>query len=131
MPASGKISLALILFATAPAAMAQEVVFCPGHPDLPQLLQGTAECIFDAATGNTQIDLGSSALIQWDRFGVPQGSRTSFSFRPGTTGIVVNRSLNGPAVINGALEATGGALVLQNPGGSIQIGASGTVTAHR
>ena len=129
MPASGKISLALILLATAPHAMTQEPAFCAGHPDTPQLLQGTAECIFDAATGDTQIDLSSSALIQWQRFGVSQGNRTSFRFSSGTSGIVVNRSLAGPAIINGTLEAIGGALVLQNPGGSIQIGASGSITA--
>ena len=129
MPASGKISLALILLAASSAAPAQDLAFCPDHPDIPQLLQGDADCFYDSATGSTQIDLNSSALIQWERFGVPQGARTSFNFRPGTTGIVVNRSLGGPAMINGTLEATGGALVVQNPGGSIQIGPSGSVTA--
>ncbi len=129
MPASGKISLALILLAAAPHAVAQEPAFCPDHPGIPQLLQGTAECIYDSATGSTQIDLSSSALIQWQRFGVPEGSRMSFRFIPGAEGIVVNRNLTGSAIIDGALEASGGSLVLQNPTGSIQIGASGSITA--
>lgn len=109
---------------------------CNGqHPGNPELISGTASCVYNEAggVGQTLIDLSDASVIRWNNLGLSHPeSILSFQWSggPGTNPTVINRVEGGPGArhVAGTLEFQGGNLVVTNPNSPAII--SGTVAAR-
>ena len=120
-------------------AQAQTPLCSGQHPGDPQLISGTASCLYQevGGVGRTVISLGSDSVIHWEHFGLAQpGSSLVFeNVTPGSADLVLNRVLGGNAGVGnsthriaGSIEYAGGELVVVNPNSRLLV--EGKVTAE-